>query len=307
MNLNFNDIRVLVVGDFMVDNYLFCHSNRLSPEAPVPVLLPLEEVSKPGGAANVAINLSKLGAQVSSLGVVGDDKWGSWLINELKVKKINTELIQKDQSYETILKKRLYNKKKQVARIDYEKIQQHNQINNVFEEVCNDYDLVILSDYNKGVLIGDWLKSINCKQLLLADPKNPDLSHYRKANIITPNLNELEKSCGEKIDNDQKLISNCNKIIKKNNFDYIIVTQGADGLTIVGQSNFYEKIKAHQVKNPDVSGAGDTFMSALSLSFAKTKNISLSAKFANLAASIAVSKIGTSSVKIDEVNSLFLK
>ncbi len=307
MNLNFNDIKVLVVGDFMVDNYLFCHSNRLSPEAPVPVLLPLEEVSKPGGAANVAINLSKLGAKVSSLGVVGDDKWGSWLINELKLKKINTELIQKDQSFETILKKRLYNKKKQVARIDYEKIQQHNQINNLFEEVCNDYDIVILSDYNKGVLSGDWLKSINCKKLLLADPKNSDLSHYRKANIITPNLKELEKSCGEKIDNDQKLISQCNKIIKENNFDYIVVTQGADGLTIVGQSNFYEKIKAHEVENPDVSGAGDTFISALSLSFAKTKNISLSAKFANLAASIAVSKIGTSSVKIDEVNSLFLK
>lgn len=307
MNLNFNDIKVLVVGDLMVDNYLFCYSNRLSPEAPVPVLLPRDEVSKPGGAANVAINLSELGAKVSIIGVVGDDQWGNWLINELKVKRINTELIQKDQSIETILKKRLYSNKKQVARIDYEKIQQHNQINNLFEEECNDYDIVILSDYNKGVLSGDWLKSINCKKLLLADPKNSDLSHYRKANVITPNLNELEKSCGEKIDNDQKLISQCNKIIKKNNFDYIVVTQGAGGLTIVGQNNFYEKIEAHKVENPDVSGAGDTFISALSLSFAKTKNISLSAKFANLAASIAVSKIGTSSVNIDEVNGLFFK
>ena len=134
------------------------------------------------------------------------------------------------------------------------------------------------------------------------DPKKEDFSFYKNADIITPNLNELQKATKIKIKDDKSIIDACNELIKKNNFNYILAKKGDQGMTIVGKDNFIRHIKAHAIKNPDVTGAGDTVISALSIAYAKTGDIDYSARFANAAAAVVVNKSGTATVTIKEIN-----
>tara|TARA_B100000989_G_C19528488_1_gene468278 strand:- start:2916 stop:3824 length:909 start_codon:yes stop_codon:yes gene_type:complete len=295
------DIKVLLIGDFMIDQYIFCSSTRMSPEAPVPVLTPYDEFIVPGGAGNVALNMSKLGANVSCLGYVGPDSQGSELKKILNNQKINTEHLYQNGDLTTI-KRRYYNNDKQVLRIDYE---------NVLEDWCPDisninfdeYDVVILSDYNKGVLNNSWFSEIKNENIYV-DPKKDDFSFYSNAKIITPNLNELEKASKLKIGNNDTLVEICQSIIKKTNLEYIVAKKGENGMTVVGKNGFVSHINAHQVNNPDVTGAGDTVIAALSLSYFKTKNIEKSAIIANAAAAIVAGKKGTSFATMEDISNL---
>lgn len=297
MNLDFSDITVLLIGDFMIDHYIIGSSNRMSPEAPVPVVIPEKEYSIPGGAGNVAMNLKLMGADVDCLGCVGNDIWGKKLLSILKNEGIKTEGIELIDGHPTTLKQRIYSDGKQVVRIDTEKIRNWQ----LTSEVQQNYDIIILSDYNKGVLNNLWF-DINNLDNVIVDPKKASFNHYKGANIITPNLNELKKASNIDIKDDKSIIDACNQLIKENNFNYIIAKKGAQGMTIVGANNFVEHIQAHAVENPDVTGAGDTVISALSLAYAQTKDIELSAKIANAAAAIVVGKPGTATVTIDEIN-----
>ena len=296
MKLDFSDITILLVGDFMIDHYVTGTSNRMSPEAPVPVVIPKEEYSIPGGAGNVAMNLRAMGANVVCLGVVGDDIWGEVLLSTLKNEDINVDNIDIIKNHPTTLKQRIYSDGKQVARIDIEKILDWRF--KISDHTINNYDACIVSDYNKGVI-----KDTNIDtNILIVDPKKDDFSFYKKANIITPNLNELQRATKIKIKDDQSIVDACNELIKKNNFNYIVAKRGAQGITVVGKNNFIKHIKAHSIKNPDVTGAGDTVISALSIAYAKTQDIELSAIFANNAAAAAVNKSGTATVTIEEIN-----
>ena len=296
MSLDFSDIKVLLIGDFMLDNYIMGTSNRMSPEAPVPVVIPQENYSTPGGAGNVAINLSAMGANVVCLGVVGDDIWGELLLSNLKNSDINIEKIDIIKNHPTTLKQRIYSNGKQVARIDTEKI--FDKRFKISDYDLDNYDVCIVSDYNKGVI-----KNTNFHtNLLIVDPKKEDFSFYKNADIITPNLNELQKATKIKIKDDKSIIDACNELIKKNNFNYILAKKGDQGMTIVGKNNFIRHIKAHAIKNPDVTGAGDTVISALSIAYAKTGDIDYSARFANAAAAVVVNKSGTATVTIKEIN-----
>tara|TARA_A100001011_G_scaffold344618_1_gene379737 strand:+ start:7644 stop:8573 length:930 start_codon:yes stop_codon:yes gene_type:complete len=302
MNLDFSDIKVLVIGDFMIDHYIIGKSNRISPEAPVPVVLPEKEYSIPGGAGNVAMNLKSMGANVVCLGVVGDDIWGEKLLSLLKSNGVNIDGMDIIKDHPTTLKQRIYSDGKQVARLDTEKIIDW-KLNFMLKNIGN-YDTCILSDYNKGVI-----KNANIDtniflgpDILIVDPKKDDFSLYSNANIITPNMNELQKATGINIKDDQSIVAACTELIRKNNFDYIVAKKGDKGMTIVGKNNFVKHITAHYVDNPDVTGAGDTVISALSIAYAKTQDIELSARFANNAAATAVSKSGTATVTIDEIN-----
>ncbi len=304
MNQHFKDIKVLLIGDFMVDQYIFCSSTRMSPEAPVPVLEPDDEFIVPGGAGNVALNMSKLGASVSCLGYIGSDSQGSELKKLLNNQKINTEHLHQISDLTTI-KRRYYNNGKQVLRVDYEK---------VLEDWCpdtssikfDDYDVVILSDYDKGVLNNTWFSNIKNENIFV-DPKKDDLSFYSNAKIITPNLNELEKASKLKIDNNDTLVEVCKSIIEKTNLEYIIAKKGENGMTVVGRDGFLSHINAHQVNNPDVTGAGDTVIAVLSLAYFKTKNIEKSAIIANAAAAVVVGKKGTSFSTMEDINNLLNK
>ena len=296
MKLDFSDITVLLVGDFMIDHYIMGTSNRMSPEAPVPVVTPNEEYSIAGGAGNVAMNLRTMGADVICLGVVGDDIWGERLLSILKNKGIDIDGIDIIKNHPTTLKQRIYSDGKQVARLDTEKIVGWTP--NFLSKNLKNYHACILSDYNKGVIRNANIDT----NILVVDPKKDDFSVYKNAHIITPNLNELQRATKIKILDDQSIVSACNDLIGKYNFNYIVVKRGSEGMTIVGKNNFIKHIEAHSVENPDVIGAGDTVISALSIAYAKTQDIELSARFANNAAATAVSKSGTATVTIDEIN-----
>ena len=280
----------------MIDHYIMGTSNRISPEAPVPVVIPCKEYSIPGGAGNVAMNLCAMGANVTCLGVVGDDIWGEKLLYILKNKGVSIDYIDIIKDHPTSLKQRIYSNGKQVARLDTEKILAWDP--KISEHNLYDFDVCIVSDYNKGVI-----KNANIDtNILIVDPKKDDFSFYQNSHIITPNLNELQRATTIKIENSQSIIDACNELIRKYNFNYIVAKRGAQGMTVVGKENFVKHIKANNVDNPDVTGAGDTVISALSIAYAKTEDIELAARFANSAAAAAVSKPGTATVTIDEIN-----
>ena len=294
--MDFSNTTVLLIGDFMIDHYIMGTSNRISPEAPVPVVIPDREHSIPGGAGNVAMNLRTMGAHVACVGFVGDDVWGERLLSLLKNKGINIDGIDIIKNHPTTLKQRIYSDGKQVARLDTEKI--IDWTSSFLSNNLKHYDTCILSDYNKGVI-----KNANIDtNILIVDPKKGDFSLYKNTHIITPNLNELQRATKIKIQDDESLIDACNELIAKCNFNYIVAKKGSKGMTIVGKNSFVKHIKANSVDHPDVTGAGDTVIAALSIAYAKTQDIELSARFANNAAATAVSKSGTATVTIDEIN-----
>tara|TARA_B100001245_G_C22873125_1_gene419861 strand:- start:517 stop:1425 length:909 start_codon:yes stop_codon:yes gene_type:complete len=299
MNLDFSDIKVLVVGDFMIDHYIIGTSNRMSQEAPVPVVTPKKEYSIPGGAGNVAMNLCLMGADVTCIGYVGNDIWGEKLLSILNSEGIKTEGIEIVNNHPTTLKQRIYSDNKQVTRLDTEKIMDWQSRPNITQ----DYDIIILSDYNKGVLNNLWF-NINDLENVIVDPKKDSFSHYKGSTIITPNLNELHKASNIDIKDNESIVSVCNKLIKENSLKYIVAKKGNRGITIVGNDNFVQHIEAHPVESPDVTGAGDTVIAALSIAYAKTNDIKFSAEFANAAAAIVVGKSGTATATVKEIKEL---
>ena len=301
MKLNFSDINVILIGDFMIDHYIMGTSNRISPEAPVPVVIPIKEYFIPGGAGNVAMNLRALGAKVACLGSVGDDVWGDRLIKILKKEGIDIDGMEIIENHPTTLKQRIYSNGKQVARIDTEKKLDWNPQISAYN--VDRYDVCILSDYNKGVV-----KNANIDaNILIVDPKKDNFSVYRNANIITPNINELQRATKIKVNNNQSIVDACNELISKYGFNYIVAKNGAKGMTIVGKDGFHKHIEAYFVPTPDVTGAGDTVIAALSIAYAKTQDIELASRFANIAASISVSKSGTATAEKKEIDELFTK
>ena len=298
MNLDFTSLKILVVGDLMLDHYLFGTSTRMSPEAPVPVVIPDKEVSIPGGAANVAMNLSSLGANVKCFGVVGNDKWGKTLLDLLDENRIDINNIEVVNEFRTTVKHRLYSNGNQVARLDIE---------DYLEKECsfmnskyNDYDVIILSDYNKGVLAKPWFNKPKNIPVVM-DPKKEN-SNFFNISVLTPNLNELSSISNTKIETPESIEFACKHLINKYNIDYILAKKGENGMSVFGKNNFNKHLDAHKVATPDVTGAGDTVIASFAVAYAKTKDIEQSATFSNMVASIAVGKSGTSTVTIKDIN-----
>lgn len=298
MSFDFKSVKVLVVGDLMIDNYIMGSSSRLSPEAPVPVIRPTSNYSIAGGAANVAMNMSSLGAQVSCAGVIGDDLWGEKLLSILNEKGINSTYINKIKNFKTTLKQRIYSNDIQIARIDIE--ENLEQRCSFMDENFNNYDVIILSDYNKGVLTTNWFQRPENTTVFL-DPKKSFIN-FNQCDIITPNLNELKQLSGNNITSENDIKESCKIILKKYKLKYIIAKRGEEGITIIGNNNYVKHLKARFVETPDVTGAGDTVISSISLAFAVTNDIEKSAEFAINASALAVSKPGTATVTIYEIN-----
>jgi rfaE bifunctional protein kinase chain/domain len=298
MSFDFQSVKVLVVGDLMIDNYIMGSSSRLSPEAPVPVIRPTSNYSIAGGAANVAMNMSSLGAQVSCAGVIGDDLWGEKLLSILNEKGIDSTYINKIKNFKTTLKQRIYSNDIQIARIDIE--ENLEQRCSFMDENFNNYDVIILSDYNKGVLTTNWFQRPENTTVFL-DPKKSFIN-FNQCDIITPNLNELKQLSGNNITSENDIKESCKIILKKYKLKYIIAKRGEEGITIIGNNNYVKHLKARFVETPDVTGAGDTVISSISLAFAVTNDIEKSAEFAINASALAVSKPGTATVTIYEIN-----
>ncbi len=301
---DFSKIRVLVIGDLMIDDYTFGKSNRMSPEAPVPVIIPEDREFIAGGAGNVIENLYEMSANVSYLGAVGDDDGGKRLKLILDRKTSNNLLF--ENKSKTTEKKRIYLNDKQILRIDIEEIEDLKISSNFkrFIKNINQFDVVILSDYNKGILNENTLPYIinACKSPIIIDPKKSDFSMYKNATILTPNMMELNKAVKIDVKDDNSITEASRYLIKNYGFKYIITTRGKDGMSIVGK-NIEEHINSKFIENPDVTGAGDTVISALSLAYCNTKDIVVSSKFANIAAYLAVSKKATSTNSLSEIES----
>lgn len=287
--------KILVIGDSILDKYYYGETNRISPEAPVPIVHFLSEKNKLGGAGNVANNLQILGCNTSIITFIGLDNNGQILTNLFK----NIKLIPISIDKQTT-KIRIICNKQQMLRLDFENsiyFQNENLIiNTLHKEILNN-DLVIISDYNKGFCTKNICKNIinicnTNNKLVIIDPKGNNWDKYINASYITPNFKEFNEILNDKIDNTNNSIEKYGKLIKdKFNLQGLLITRGEDGLSILNKNCVH--IKANKKDVIDVTGAGDTMIAFFSL--AKVANLTdiESAYLANLAASITCMHTGT--------------
>lgn len=295
--------KILVIGDFMVDNYTWCECSRVSPEAPVLIAKSLKEDKRLGGAANVYANLKSLGSDVFALGVVGDDEGGKFLKEKLQ----GEFLTQKGRK--TPFKNRIMAHNQQVLRVDEEdtsEILLENELIALFDEKIKAFKAVVLSDYAKGVLTRKVCKAIisKAKSLnipVLIDPKGSDFSKYSGATLLTPNKKEALEAL--KLENLER--ENLEKGIKKLKEDfslrYSIITLSEAGIALFDKSLKIAPAKALEVY--DVTGAGDSVIAVLAFCLANEIEIFKACELANEAAAVVVSKIGSVSVSFEMIKS----
>lgn len=300
---NLTQKKVLVVGDVMLDRYWFGDVNRISPEAPVPIAKINKIEDRPGGAANVARNIASLGGDVTLLSVVGLDEPSLVLEKLLIDEKVNT-LFKKDDSISTIVKLRVLAKNQQLLRIDFEEMPSHEILAEVMDSyisIIDDYEVVILSDYGKGGL-NHATKMIEIAKAhgkkILVDPKGSDYSKYKHATIITPNRSEMRDAVGN-WKNEEELQSKANHLIQQLGLEYLLVTRSEEGMTLFADKAYNYPTFAQEVF--DVSGAGDTVIATLGLMLANHADIKDAVTIANFAAGIVVAKLGTATVRKDEL------
>jgi D-glycero-beta-D-manno-heptose-7-phosphate kinase len=287
---------VLVVGDVMLDRYWFGEVSRISPEAPVPVVLIGKEEQRLGGAANVAWNCKELGARIHLLSVVGRDEPGTQLARLLKQHGIEASL-HRDAKLDTTQKLRVIGRRQQLLRIDFEKPPSSEVLAAKLEEfkrALADCDVIILSDYGKGGLthITDMVRAARkAGKRVLVDPKGDDYSRYKGASILTPNLAELREVVGTWKD-EKDLKSRALALREKLGLEALLLTRGENGMTLF-KKNGSVTIKAEAREVFDVTGAGDTVIATLAVMLAAGAGLEAAVRLANRAAGIVVGKLGT--------------
>ncbi len=301
--------RILVVGDLMIDHYLWGNCNRISPEAPVQVVDIKKETTVLGGAGNVVNNLRALGADVMVMSVVGDDEVAGELSLMLDNAGCDRFLIL-DENRKTTKKSRIIASHQQVVRYDKEsKLQidelcERELVIKIFETI-HQYDLVILSDYGKGVLNESLVHKIifaasGAEIKVLVDPKGEDYSKYRGAYLLTPNKTEASLATGIDIVDDATLLKALKKLREVASLEVPMITLSEDGIAILdGEIIIKKPTVAREVY--DVTGAGDTVIASLGYCLAKNNNIEKCIEFANLAAGVVVGKLGSATATLDEI------
>jgi len=297
--------RVLVVGDAMLDRYWFGEVERISPEAPVPIVKIDHEEERAGGAANVARNAAALGAQVTLLSVVGADEPGARLEALLKREHIHPQL-HHDRDIKTTVKLRVIaGRKQQLLRVDFETSPSHEVLASKlrdFKRILGDMDVVILSDYGKGGLT-HIVKMISMARRagkkVLVDPKGEDYSRYSGATLITPNRAEFRQVAGG-WNGERELTERAQKLRHKLGVQALLVTRGEEGMTLFEDgTRFHVRTQAREVS--DVSGAGDTVIATLAVALAGGARMKEAVRLANRAAGIVVGKFGTAVVTPKEL------
>lgn len=300
---DFSCCRVVIVGDVMLDRYWQGDVSRISPEAPVPVVGIEMVEDRVGGAANVALNLSALGVSTTLVGVVGNDEAGITLTRLLSEKKIRCEWIEA-QNIRTTLKLRVMGRHQQLIRLDFED-KRSWPATSVLEKlklVLDNADVLILSDYAKGVLsdpqpIIRYARKQGIK--VLVDPKRSDLQAYKGAHCLTPNWHEFETAVGSCAD-DQALNEKGKALLETLQLEALLVTRGSQGMTLFEKEQTTH-IKAQAREVFDVTGAGDTVIAILAAMLAAKQPMRESAQFANIGAGIVVGKLGTATVSKEEL------
>jgi D-glycero-beta-D-manno-heptose-7-phosphate kinase len=308
---NFKDAKVLVIGDLILDEFLWGDVSRISPEAPVPVVWVKKESFMPGGASNVANNLSSLGAHVYLAGVVGDDERGAILKGELEQKGVNVAGIITDESRPTILKTRVVAQHQQVVRIDKEHVDPLspaivNKLVKYIESIMKEIDAVIIEDYGKGVITSALLSKVvpaakMHNKIISVDPKEEHFKYYRGISVITPNNHEASRAVGFQIKDDATLVKAGKALLKKLNCRIALITLGENGMAVFQKAKPMKQIPTIAQEVFDVSGAGDTVIASYTLSLAAGADPIMAAHIANCAAGIVVGKIGIAVVTPDEL------
>jgi rfaE bifunctional protein kinase chain/domain len=296
--------RMLVVGDVMLDRYWFGEVNRISPEAPVPIVRIDRREERLGGAANVARNSAALGIETSLLGVVGQDEAGDIVEKLLHESQIISHL-NRDQQISTIIKLRVIGRQQQLLRVDFEEAPSEGVLRDKlsqFHTLLPGQDVVILSDYAKGSLVNvrDMIASgIALKKTILVDPKGSDFTRYAGASVLTPNRSELKQVIGD-WKSEAELTEKAQNLRRQLNVGALLVTRSEEGMSL------YTEELTHHVPTMarevfDVSGAGDTVIATLGAMLASGKSLLESVEIANRAAGIVVGKLGTATVTHDEL------
>jgi len=305
----FKKTKILVIGDIMLDKYSHGSVNRISPEAPVPVVDIKKTIYKPGGASNVAKNLSALGLQVTLTGITGDDPELKELIKVLRHTNIKFDPV-KDLSIRTTLKSRIIGNDQHLIRLDHEDKNKSNMQDILLKKALkyvSSSDLVILSDYDKGSVkpiakeIIEYANTRNIKVII--DPKGSDYSMYEGAFLIKPNEHEFQIVAG-KINNKRDMVARGKQLKKKLNINALLLTLGKSGM-ILFDENKTITFPTLQKEVYDVTGAGDTVISVLAASISSNKTLKKSCELANIAAGLSIQHLGTVSVsKADLSNAI---
>ncbi|MBQ3678600.1 MAG: bifunctional D-glycero-beta-D-manno-heptose-7-phosphate kinase/D-glycero-beta-D-manno-heptose 1-phosphate adenylyltransferase HldE [Succinivibrio sp.] len=305
-SVNFTGL-VTVVGDVMLDSYWKGPSNRISPEAPVPVVRVTDREERAGGAANVAINIASLGAPCNLVGIVGEDKNAEILEKIVRSHSIKTDFVL-TKDHPTITKLRVLSRNQQLLRLDFEDSFSNldeDMILKSFKESIKNSKVVIFSDYGKGSLasVSKMIEITSSLGIMsLIDPKGTDFEKYRGATLLTPNMSEFEAVVG-KVANDDDLEQKALALINKLDLKMLLVTRSEDGMSLIrpGMNAVHLPTYAREVY--DVTGAGDTVIGTLGTCLASGMDIVTSCEYANSAAGIVVGKIGTSTVSPQELES----
>lgn len=296
---------VMIIGDVMLDRYWNGPTGRISPEAPVPVVNVKSNEERPGGAANVAMNIATLGGQSHLIGLTGNDEAATSLENILTSLKINCDFI-KLPNFPTVTKLRILSRGQQLIRLDFEDTQAKCSPEVLLKHMERNIDNVgalVLSDYGKGTLhdVQRLIKFAKEKQVpVFIDPKGADFERYRGATILTPNMAEFELVAGP-VNTEQELVNKGFEIMGQYDFEALLITRSEKGMTLLrrGKEPFNLPTKAKEVY--DVTGAGDTVISVLAASVASGKAMDEACALANAAAGVVVGKLGTSTVSALEL------
>ena len=300
----FSKARLLVVGDVMLDRYWFGDTNRISPEAPVPVVQVGKIDERLGGAANVARNVAALGAKTTILGVIGDDESGRRVSELLKSSGVDSQL-EVDAKVPTTVKLRVIARQQQLIRLDFEEAPSQAALAHKlerYEKLVGDADVVILSDYGKGALgqVALMIEQARAqKKMVLVDPKGDDYAKYRGATVLTPNRSELRQVVGQWTSEDD-LTKRVQDLRKSLDLEALLLTRSEEGMSLFTETGV-SHVKAQAREVFDVSGAGDTVIATLAVALAAGWPLERAMALANRAGGIVVGKLGTATVTSEEL------
>ncbi len=302
---DFSAARVLVVGDIMLDRYWSGPTRRISPEAPVPVVKVEKNEDRPGGAANVALNVAALGGKTTLLGFVGQDEAADCLAAKLASHRVGADLV-KVADLPTITKLRILSGNQQLIRLDFEDsfaTADPAPLLAKLDAALPDYDVLILSDYAKGALtcVRDIIQLARKHKVpVLIDPKGDSFEKYRGATLIKPNMLEFETIVG-KVKNEDDLIEKAKRLLDELDLEALLVTRSENGMLLVRRGGAVLALRTQAREVFDVTGAGDTVVGALATALSAGKSLEEACAIANSAAGVVVAKLGTSTVSPQEL------
>lgn len=306
----FQDARLLVIGDVMLDRYWHGAATRVSPEAPVPVVKVSNREDRPGGAGNVALNIAALGSATRLVGVIGKDETGQELSSRLAAAGVYCDFLQSPDK-PTITKLRVISQHQQLIRLDFEQLFEQADIiglNDRAAALMDDIQAVVLSDYAKGALqdVQSLITLARARGIpVIVDPKGTDFSRYRGATLITPNISELEAVVGHCAHEDE-LVEKGLSLVRDLGLEALLVTRGEHGMTLIRPDSPELHLPARAQEVFDVTGAGDTVISVLAAALAAGVELADATALANLAAGLVVGKLGTAAISGPELRRAIL-